>query len=154
MRMTKYITSLLVALVGVALLLWAPTNYSTQAESSESKQGIVLTVNGAISPAVADYLVRGIAKANKEQAVLIVIHMDTPGGLDKSMRSIIKAIIASGVPIANYVAPSGARAASAGTYISYASHIAAMAPLPNICLWASVSVFISDWVKPLREQLC
>jgi membrane-bound serine protease (ClpP class) len=92
----------------------------------------VLTVQGAISPASTDYLVRGIDNAIEDQAHLIVIEMDTPGGLDTSMRDIIKAILASEVPVATYVSPKGARAASAGTYILYASHIAAMAPATNL----------------------
>ncbi len=93
---------------------------------------IVVKLSGSINPAVAEYVSHEISQANADQDALIVLHMDTPGGLDTSMRQIIKKIQSSQVPVASFVAPSGSRAASAGTFITIASHIAAMAPGTNI----------------------
>lgn len=101
--------------------------------ADDVKGGVgLMTIEGVIGPATHDYVERAIHQAQEREVVLIVVRMDTPGGLDISMREIIKIITNADIPIVVYVAPSGARAASAGTYILYASHIAAMAPGTNV----------------------
>lgn len=97
-----------------------------------ARQANVIRVESVISPSSADYIVSAIQEADKEGAAALVIELDTPGGLDTSMRAIIKEMLAAKTPIVVYVAPSGARAASAGAFITIAANIAAMAPGTNI----------------------
>jgi membrane-bound serine protease (ClpP class) len=112
--------------------LW--TGLPAIAQQNHVREGaaLLLDIQGVIGPATSSYVGRALAKGGEEDTALIILRLDTPGGLDTSMRDIIRGILASPVPVVGYVAPSGARAASAGTYIMYASHIAAMAPATNL----------------------
>ena len=111
--------------IALLLMVWPANAFG-------SNSIIVIEVEGAINPVVAEFVTNEIRSANTSSEELIVIRMDTPGGLDASMRKIIKAIQSSKIPVASFVSPSGSRAASAGTFITIASHIAAMEPGTNI----------------------
>jgi membrane-bound serine protease (ClpP class) len=114
-------------LSGVFLLLWLVV-----LPCQGQDQVWLIDIKGAIGPAVADHMVRGLNGASDAGADLVILRIDTPGGLDSAMRNMIKAILASAIPVVAYVAPGGARAASAGTYILYSAHIAAMSPGTNL----------------------
>lgn len=120
-------------LLGSQSLLASDASGAGNGEQEQaSAQVPVMTLDGPIGPAVANWFIRTLEDAEQAGADMLVLELDTPGGLDKSMREMIKKILDSDVPVATYVTPRGARAASAGTYILYASHVAAMAPATNL----------------------
>ena len=123
------------------------------AEGSQSKIALIIKLEGAINPGSAGYVVRGIKHANDMGAYLIVIQMDTPGGLANSMRQIIKAMLNSNIPVVVYVAPSGAGAASAGAIVTISAHIAAMAPGTNIGAAHPVGLGGKDINKTMSEKV-
>ena len=123
----------LVRRLGAAMLLVAGAWWLVAGSASPlAPTGTLLPVSGPIGPATSDFFVRKLEAAQEAGTTLVVVTIDTPGGLDTAMRDMIQAILASEVPVVTYVAPSGARAASAGTYLVYASHVAAMAPATNL----------------------
>jgi membrane-bound serine protease (ClpP class) len=119
----------LVAVTAAVALVVSPLPASTV---EKSKVALRISIDGAIGPATAGYVKDALTKASERRAEVVILRLNTPGGLATSMREIIVDVLASPVPVIGYVAPSGAHAASAGTYILYATHIAAMAPGTNL----------------------
>jgi membrane-bound serine protease (ClpP class) len=126
--MSRFKAAIAVFLVALPFALLWPAGGS----AANGGAVVELVIDGAIGPATEDYIARALRNAGEQQARLVVIRMDTPGGLDSAMRNIIREISNSPIPVASFVAPTGARAASAGTYILYASHVAAMVPGTNL----------------------
>jgi membrane-bound serine protease (ClpP class) len=122
------------------LLLSSASSRSSDTAASADRFATLIELKGPIGPAMSRYVEHSIADAGNQHSAVVILQMDTPGGLDTSMRDIIQAILASPVPVVTYVAPSGARAASAGTYILYASHLAAMAPATNLGAATPISI--------------
>ena len=128
----------LAALVA-GVLVWGVL--SADAAGSEPRRAVVIELDGAIGPGAAGYILRSLRRAQQQHAAAVILRLDTPGGLDSAMRDIIRAMLASPIPVLAYVAPSGARAASAGTYVLYAAALAAMAPGTNLGAATPVSLF-------------
>ncbi|WP_407148143.1 NfeD family protein [Bradyrhizobium sp. ORS 86] len=120
------------ALVAATVLVALVLSIRPGAADEDSRLALTISIDGAIGPASASYVKDALAKADERHAAVVILRLNTPGGLSSSMREIITDVLSSPVPVIGYVAPSGAHAASAGTYILYATHIAAMAPGTNI----------------------
>ena len=138
-----------VLLIGLAWLL----PFSSESVEDGPGQVFIMELEGPINPASAMYVKRGIETASERGMALVVIRLDTPGGLASSMRTIVKAILNSAVPVAVYVGPSGASAASAGVMVTVAAHIAAMAPGTNIGAAHPVGAGGKDIDKTMSEKV-
>ena len=142
-RIARILLILIVLLLGVSLVARAQTG---------SSRIDVLTVKGTINPVLTDYISRGIEQAEETGASAVIIQMDTPGGLDTAMRDIIQSIINARVPVVVYVSPAGARAASAGAYITLSAHVAVMAP--NTAIGAATPVAMGgDGEAQMSEEM-
>ena len=123
---------LCIAILGVAAATFILALQPPDSVLADGPNVLVIEIDGIVDPLTADHIARGIDKAGKDGASLVVIQLDTPGGLLDSTREIVESILESEVPVAVYVAPAGARAASAGTFVAAAANFAVMAPGTNI----------------------
>jgi len=139
----------MILLAGLALL-WG---FTTQPARCGEREVLILDLEGPISPASASFLTRGLSEAEERDAALVVVRLDTPGGLGSSMRTMVKAILNSPVPVVVYVAPRGAGAASAGVLVTISAHVAAMAPGTNIGAAHPVSAGGKDIEKTMSEKV-
>lgn len=147
-KIHPHIKKLTIIAIIIGILMYF---FSTDVFSQQGKI-VSVTIDGAISPANADYFIRGLDKAVENDADLLLLNLNTPGGLDKSMRLMIQAILSSPIPVVIYISPKGARGASAGTYLMYASHIAAMAPATNLGSATPVSIGMINPPEPEKDK--
>lgn len=148
-RTVRHVLSLIAsgAVFTCSLMLWGTPGWCKQGEA------FIIDLEGTINPATASFLARGIEDAEKSEAVVAIVRLDTPGGLASSMRTMVKAIMNSSVPVVVYVAPKGAGAASAGVMVTVAAHVAAMAPGTNIGAAHPVTAGGKDIEKTMSEKV-